>query len=150
MLKYFFRSENTWEPEENLDCPDLISEYENKAKNKSKRKSEVEPDSKKKKKTDAGSSTTNENIAPSIDENPQRGFDRGLVPEKIIGATDSSGELMFLMKWKNSDEADLVLAKTANQKCPQIVIQFYEERLTWHTGSDEKEDNSKQVEAESK
>ena len=40
-----------------------------------------------------------------------RGFARGLDAEQITGATDSSGELLFPMKQKDSDEADLVLPK---------------------------------------
>lgn len=28
-----------------------------------------------------------------------RGFDRGLQPEKICGATDNGGSLTFLVKW---------------------------------------------------
>uniref|UniRef100_A0A3P8W8Y8 Heterochromatin protein 1 n=1 Tax=Cynoglossus semilaevis TaxID=244447 RepID=A0A3P8W8Y8_CYNSE len=112
---------NTWEPEKNLGCPELIAEFMKtykKTKDPNKRSpDEEEAESRAKKKKE-------EAILVA------RGFERGLRPEKIIGATDSTGELMFLMKWKESDEADLVLAKEANHKCPQIVIAFYEERLT--------------------
>jgi len=137
-------SENTWEPEANLDCPDLIAEFEKDRTEKKKKEAEkkrkqangeVEQGSQKKKKKVA------EVRSSAEDDNKPRGFDRGLQPERIIGATDSSGELMFLMKWKDSDEADLVPARQANVKCPQIVIAFYEERLTWHTHNDNEEDD---------
>jgi len=131
--------DNTWEPEENLDCPALISEWEEKRKKK-------ELDKKDKKRSLPAEELKKDEKRPAKkkvmeDDSRPRGFDRNLEPEKIIGATDSSGELMFLMKWKCSDEADLVPARQANVKCPQIVISFYEERLTWHSSANDEEKN---------
>jgi len=135
LLKWrgFGDEDNTWEPRDNLDCADLIDEFERVRKEKGrprpgdKRKSDVlGSTSKKPKKTG--------------DERP-RGFERRLDPERIVGATDSSGELMFLIKWKGSDEADLVPAKEANTRIPQTVIKFYEERLTWHTSAQDNDED---------
>nr|CAD7395755.1 unnamed protein product [Timema poppensis] len=60
------------------------------------------------------------------------GFERGFKPDFIIGATEENGVLKFLMKWQGIIEGDLVLASEANIKCPQIVIDFYEQQLVWH------------------
>jgi len=140
--KGYNEEDNTWEPVENLDCPDLIAEFEEQRKkkkqeNKAKdgeREKEKEKEKEKKKKSSVGVESEKKKKRTEEESKP-RGFDRGLEPEKIIGATDASGELMFLIKWKDSEEADLVPAKLANVKCPQVVIKFYEERLTWHSSA---------------
>ena len=67
-----------------------------------------------------------------IYKNRANGFKRGLEADKILGSADDNGELMYLMQWKGTDAVDMVSAKEANVNCPQIVIRFYEDRLTWH------------------
>ncbi|ALC42541.1 CG18186 [Drosophila busckii] len=56
------------------------------------------------------------------------GFDRGLVPSKIIGATEKSGQIWFLMAWKNQAAYEYVPADLAQSLCCSLVIQFYKER----------------------
>uniref|UniRef100_A0A8W7Q3W4 Heterochromatin protein 1 n=1 Tax=Anopheles coluzzii TaxID=1518534 RepID=A0A8W7Q3W4_ANOCL len=141
--KGYSSEENTWEPEENLDCDDLIQAFKESRKKKegkplnlssfhistakeesSGRKSKLKDSSEEPKAVPAKRKATSDKKV---------GFDRGLIPEEIIGATDEHGKLMFLMKWKNAANADLVPAEQANVKCPQIVIKFYESRLTWQS-----------------
>ena len=96
--KRFSDEDNTWEPEEKLDCPDLIAEFLQSQKtahqtDKSEGgKRKADSDSEDKREESKSKKKKEESEKP-------RGFARGLEPERIIGATDSSGELMFLMKW---------------------------------------------------
>ena len=69
---------------ENLDCPDLIEAFEETYSKKRQWKGEKRKDMKAERKY----------------KGKPRGFDKGLEPDKIIGATDDSGELMFLISWK--------------------------------------------------
>lgn len=184
--KNYSDEDNTWEPEENLDCAELIKEFEAqllKRKDNKKKKEQPAERSGSRKRTlsnstiasgassDAGTSKERRKVSPKVkppvpvnnvaeksdkiadkkDEEEDEDEDVSEVecsdtssanasatssikkiPEKIIGATDSSGQLMFLLKWQGIEEADLIPAKEANTMCPQIVIKFYEERLTWH------------------
>uniref|UniRef100_A0A8C4NJJ7 Heterochromatin protein 1 n=2 Tax=Eptatretus burgeri TaxID=7764 RepID=A0A8C4NJJ7_EPTBU len=136
--KGFPDEENTWEPEENLDCPELITAFRNARKTK-----EQKPTPAIKRKIKQGNEDVGRKVKEERKETQLTGFARGLEPEYIIGATDSTGELAFLMKWRNSSVTDLVLAKEANVQCPQVVISFYEQRLKWYGCSDDEEEPDK-------
>ena len=94
--KGFSDEDNTWEPEEKLDCPDLIAEFLQSQKTAHKTdKSETG-----KRKADSDSEDKGEESKPKKNKEESEkpgGFARGLEPERIIGARDSSGDLMFLM-----------------------------------------------------
>ena len=69
-----------------------------------------------------------------IENNPESvnpyGFERKLQAESILGVMKSSDEgVMFLIKWKDSNKADLVSSEEANINCPDLVIKYYEENL---------------------
>jgi len=146
--KGYPEEENTWEPQQNLDCPDLIEEYESRIAQKSRYIHEPSTSLKRKSSLDQ-SPVQNKRGRPPNDSYATRNyskqqissirteepspFDRGIEAEKILGATDTTGELMLLVQWKGTGEADLVPARICNIKCPQVVIRFYEERLTWIT-----------------
>lgn len=56
-----------------------------------------------------------------------RGFDRGLEFENIVGSHSSAtGELYFLVKWKNCTELDLMTSQELNERIPQSMIKYYE------------------------
>ncbi|XP_055682263.1 chromobox protein homolog 1-like [Lutzomyia longipalpis] len=176
--------ENTWEPIDNLDCPELIAEFEaarassskdegkekgeketkesaqkTKHRKSSKRKAddddsddegskkskrvissdESDKEEEKEPKKSSEKSKTKKSSKTTNDDNHHRsknGDTKDLVPETILGATDINGPLMFLVKWKGTEKAELIPAKEANLKFPQEVIAFYEQRLIWHSVKD--------------
>ncbi|VVC89798.1 unnamed protein product [Leptidea sinapis] len=110
-VEYFLKwkgysdEDNTWEPEDNLDCPELISAYEE-ARLKREREVTTVPEP-----VDEGLSLRKrpkraDKKKKSIEEiEKPRGLARGLQPEKILAGQLFHGTLYFLVKWiKNRRE----------------------------------------------
>ncbi|KAJ3597543.1 hypothetical protein NHX12_001066 [Muraenolepis orangiensis] len=144
--KGFTDADNTWEPQDNLDCPELIEEF---LRNMRLSDNEEEPDQEFILKEELSEQETE--ICPQqvyqeqsdgvADVQKRDGTPTSLdgYPELecIIASTDKHGELMFLVKWKDSGDVTLLPAREASARCPQAVVDFYERKLTWHCGDEE-------------
>uniref|UniRef100_A0A3P9L0E6 Chromobox homolog 3b n=1 Tax=Oryzias latipes TaxID=8090 RepID=A0A3P9L0E6_ORYLA len=143
--KGFTDAENTWEPEDNLDCPELIEEFlrnapfpeENEEEQSEQTLVPKEEMTEQETEIVSGDKYDEQSDAPTDLSNY-------LEPECIIGSTDRKGELMFLVKWKNSEDVALLPAREASTRCPQVVIDFYEQKLTWHCGDEESRKREKE------
>ena len=124
----FSNDDNTWEPMENLDCPELIEAFEKqwredheeeppadssqKVKSKSRSKKSASLSTKhisvpNNKSSGGGEETlTNgeggdkETVAsPEQRVSLESGFSKGWKAQEILGATEEDGQILFLIKW---------------------------------------------------
>nr|XP_057939521.1 chromobox protein homolog 3b isoform X2 [Doryrhamphus excisus] len=133
--KGFTDADNTWEPEDNLDCPELIEDFlrNHFSEDNEEEEQEFVP---KEELREEMEFRHNQDCGGDIVGDPDSPTDYSAYPqpECIIGSADRKGELMFLVKWKNSGDVALLSAHEASARCPQAVIDFYEQKLTWHCG----------------
>uniref|UniRef100_A0A182QAW4 Chromo domain-containing protein n=1 Tax=Anopheles farauti TaxID=69004 RepID=A0A182QAW4_9DIPT len=113
--KGYDSSNNTWEPRENLECPELIKAFEKTRGDSAKKYGSRKRTLKKKKKIGESEKDTRDNrsIVSSKSRNNDdsdhkttesdagdelTGFEMGYVPEKILGATKNKKKLLFLIQ----------------------------------------------------
>lgn len=146
--KGFTEADNTWEPEDNLDCPELIEEFLRKNTHLSDNieeedfgfmpKEEMTEQETEISCLQSQQQSDSSVLQPNAEQpDTKTHLSTYLEPECIIGSTDRRGELMFLVKWKNSDDVALLPACEVSARCPQVVIDFYEQKFTWHCGEEE-------------
>ncbi|KAI8046797.1 chromobox protein homolog 3 [Drosophila gunungcola] len=110
-VEYFIKwrgytsADNTWEPEENCECPNLIQKFEE-SRAKSKKRGEKKP--------------------KCEEIQKMRGYERGLELAEIVGATDVTGDIKYLVRWQFCDEFDLVPSSQLSEKDPQMLIAYYQ------------------------
>jgi len=142
--------DNSWEPEDNMNCDQMIAEFENKFVTVTKESAKT-PQSNAVKDTNIENNCAEKTVPKNnaVDNNPiispqnnnsiVRPQDNNLLfrdvndlvsnsleAERIIGAVNSPEGILFLVKWRNKERADLVPNNFANVQFPQVVIDFYQ------------------------
>lgn len=165
-IQYFLKwkgyddENNTWEPIENLNCKELIQEFEDNAKKQEimkQQKKEAEKCSRRRTLstfTKAGPSEgkkvkvtlkekNKDKAAKKFEEAEKRETEEAFgdkskssageekILEKIIAARRLNDNIEFLLKWEGIEEPEIISAKVVNKMYPQEVIQFYYERIKW-------------------
>ncbi|CAK1544144.1 unnamed protein product [Leptosia nina] len=124
--KGYSHDDNTWEPEDNLDCPELISAYEE-ARLKRERETPAPAEAADEGQTTRKRSKRGDKKRNKVEEiEKPRGLARGLAPQKILAGQLFHGSLFFLVQWEGCTEMDVVPGHELGQAYPDFVIRYYE------------------------
>lgn len=166
-------TQNTWEPIDNLKCPDIIQRFKEREKSRRKRRSTglkegVQSGPKRSRQTDEpivveeleiGSTTETlssiDTQGPSASsEEPAdtrvqpKGFERGLPIEDIIAScTDDQEKLFFFVKWKGLGELEMISSEDLEEHAPRELCIWYRKRLLYSiemSGAGDKESSNQQ------
>ena len=115
-------SENTWEPASSFESAShMISLY----------------NAKKKSKLFVPETPTNNN-EPAEDKIEEwqalfESFSHGQEPDKIMNLKRAlpTYEVMAIVKWKGKRNQSLVPRNVLQRACPELLIEFYENHITW-------------------
>ncbi|XP_023036331.1 heterochromatin protein 1 [Drosophila willistoni] len=130
--KDYPENESTWEPEENLNCQELIQEYKLSCIDRENAASSGESCPARNFVADTqGASTLVDGASGNNKSSLRNGFDRGLEVENILGIYfDQSKQRKLIIKFKGVTKPEIISSELANQKIPRMVIEFYAKRLT--------------------
>ncbi|XP_068151743.1 heterochromatin protein 1-like [Drosophila tropicalis] len=115
------KSKNSWKELDPLAFANVIEQFQLKRIEKAPKK--------------AASKASNSDGGNSLDGQTGmgNGFQRGLEALEICGVAYNNTGLMYLIRFEGGAEPELIPAKVAKTKIPQMVIQYYESRTTWES-----------------
>ena len=113
----------TWEPRDNLTCDELIEDFEANLEKKpvikgGKRSLDTFDSSSSWKKSDS-----RDHVLDPFIKDPNK------EPEEILEVAQRNNVLQFRIKWIGDSGSDWVSADVANQRCPHIVLKYYQDLL---------------------
>ena len=76
--------------------------------------------------TELKTSLESENIKPV-----PNATEADMIVDKIVAVARISGSVKYLVKWKDSKFIDLLSIDEVTLICPDLVINFYEQRISW-------------------
>ncbi|KRZ04542.1 Chromobox -like protein 3 [Trichinella zimbabwensis] len=134
--KDFSPADCTWEPAENLHCPELIEAFEKSLKNENSSSEQI---------NDSPVKPTERRFFSEV---PRRNIQRATasmsipiadpigIPLKILNCAVFGGRLYYLVKMRERPALVRMLAATLNKRWPRLAVRFMESRITALNGVD--------------